>query len=157
ADGTREERGSMLTLSELLLFALTAFFLGLPVWWQWRLVWLYWFHPADPPLLEAELPDVAVLLPLRGADPSLRDCLRRLLRQDYPRYSVRIIMDSPQDPAWELVRSILAEDPDAGGVVRVSTLRHPCPTCSLKVSAQMQAIRELDDSVRVIALIDADA
>src|SRR4051812_44958773 len=103
----------MLTLSEMVLFALTAFFLALPVWWQLRLIWLYWFRPADPPLLEAELPEVAVLLPLRGADPSLRDCLRGLLRQDYPRYSVRIIIDSPQDPAWELVRSILAEHPDA--------------------------------------------
>ena len=94
----------MLTLPEWLLFFLTAFFLGLPVWWEWRLVWLYFFRPADPPLLEAELPEVAVLMPLRGADPSLRHCLRGLLQQDYPCYSIRIILDCPSDPAAELVR-----------------------------------------------------
>jgi glycosyl transferase family 2 len=146
----------VLNPAEALLFALTALGLGLPVWWAWRLVGLYLFRPADPPLPEADLPKVAVLLPLRGADPSLRDCLRGLLRQDYPRYSVRVVVDSPEDPAWEFVRAALAEGPGSDVDVRASTLKRPCPTCTLKVSAQMQAIGELEDSVQVIALIDAD-
>jgi hypothetical protein len=39
----------------------------------------------------------------------------------------------------------------------VGTLAQPCGTCSLKISAQIQAVRELDETVEVIALIDADA
>jgi cellulose synthase/poly-beta-1,6-N-acetylglucosamine synthase-like glycosyltransferase len=79
-----------------------------------------------------------------------------LFQQDYPNYSVHVVIDSPEDPASELVRAALAEDRQLDVDVRVSTLKRPCPTCTLKVSAQMQAIGELEDSVQVIALIDAD-
>jgi hypothetical protein len=147
----------MLTLAEFVLFALVAFFLALPVVWAWRLVLLYVFREADPPLAEADLPRVAVILPLRGADPSLHGCLRGLLEQDYPRYSLRIVIDSLTDPAWDLVPQFLAEGHGPNVDVRVSALRRPCDTCTLKPSAQMQAVAELDESVEVIALIDADA
>jgi cellulose synthase/poly-beta-1,6-N-acetylglucosamine synthase-like glycosyltransferase len=98
----------MLSLPELCLFALVALFLGLPVFWAWRLALLYLFRPAAPPLDDAELPSVAVIVPLRGADPSLAACLRGVLRQDYPRYRVRIMIDSPSDPAWGVVPRILS-------------------------------------------------
>jgi cellulose synthase/poly-beta-1,6-N-acetylglucosamine synthase-like glycosyltransferase len=147
----------VLNLPETLLFALSAIFLGLPLWWMWRLVGAYLFRPADPPLPEDRLPSAVVILPLRGADPSLRDCLCGLLAQDYPRYSIRIIIDSPDDPAWDLAREVLSEGHRRDVDVRLSGLERPCDTCSLKISAQLQAVAELDDSVEVVALIDADA
>ena len=48
---------------------------------------------------DEELPKAAVLLCLRGADPSLPTCLRRLLRQDYPDYELFVAVDSKSDPA----------------------------------------------------------
>jgi Glycosyl transferase family 21 len=146
----------VLTLPALLAFVIVIVFLGLPVWWYWRLVWLFVFHSAVPSMPDEQLPEAAVLLPLRGADPSLRECLRGLLRQDYPRYSVRIVIDSLEDPAWELVQSVLAEDPNSHVNVKVSPLKQLCQTCTLKLSAQMQTIAELEDMVEVITLIDAD-
>jgi hypothetical protein len=147
----------MLTLPELLLLAYVAFFLALPVFWGWRLALLYVFRPAAPPLADADLPSVAVILPLRGADPSLRGCLGGLLDQDYPRYSVRIVIDSLADPAWDLVPEILAGGHGPHVDVRVTTRTEACDTCTLKISAQIQAVAELDESVEVVALIDADA
>jgi cellulose synthase/poly-beta-1,6-N-acetylglucosamine synthase-like glycosyltransferase len=101
-----------------------------------------------------ELPHVAVLLPLRGADPSLAACLRGLLNQDYPRYDLRIIIDSREDPAWNLVHEILG--PDGDPRVTVSLLQSPRPTCGLKSSALLQAIGTLDRSCQAVVLIDAD-
>jgi Glycosyl transferase family 21 len=146
----------MLTPPEFVLLALVALFLGLPVFWAWRLAFWYLFREASPPLADSELPSVAVILPLRGADPSLRACLRGLLNQDYPRYGVRIIIDSLVDPAWDVVPPILDEGHGANVDVRVGTLQRHCDTCTLKISAQMQVVSELEESVQVIAMIDAD-
>ena len=44
-------------------------------------------------IADEELPKAAILLCLRGADPTLRTCLRRLLRQDYPDYELFVCVD----------------------------------------------------------------
>jgi hypothetical protein len=90
---------------------------------------------------------------VRG-DPSLGSCLRGLLAQNYPRYDVRIVIDSGADPAGEVVRRAVAAHPAAAALV--SCLERGRPTCSLKLSALIQAITALDDSFPVVALIDAD-
>src|SRR5436309_2007209 len=83
--------------------------LSVPVSWSWRLAIRYLFHPEAAPLPDERLPRAAVILPLRGADPFLRDCLIGLLGQDYPRYSLHIVIDHADDPAHELVLKVLAE------------------------------------------------
>lgn len=148
---------SMLDLPTTLLFAGTLIFLLLPVLMAWRLVGQIVFRPSDPALPEDQLPPVAVVLPLRGADPSLSDCLRGLLQQDYPRYTLRIVIDSLEDPAWEVVPEILASGHGSNVEVRVATVRERCSTCTLKISAQMQAVAELEPEYTIIAMADADA
>ncbi|QLE59073.1 glycosyltransferase family 2 protein [Nostoc sp. TCL26-01] len=100
------------------------------------------------------LPKTAVLLCLRGADPFLGDCLRSLLKQNYPRYDLKVIVDSQQDPAWQVVRGII-DELDAANV-QVSHLRTVRQSCSLKCSSLIQAVSDLDDSYKVVALVDAD-
>ncbi len=146
----------MVLIPELALFSLLSVFLTLPVLWAWRFVGAYLFR-SDCPNGDSELPHAAVILPLRGADPYLCQCLRALLHQDYPYYQVCIIIDGPEDPAWAVVQQALAEGTGSHVEVRVTSLRYPLATCSLKVSAQIQAIAELEDDIEVIALIDADA
>lgn len=125
----------------------------------WQLVWAWRFVKQFPPrapriVNEEALPPAVVVLPVRGADPSLTGCLHGLLNQDYPHYSVRIIVDSLEDPAWNLVREILGDDP--GPSIQVSPLQARRETCGLKTSALLQAIATLDESCQVVALIDAD-
>jgi glycosyltransferase involved in cell wall biosynthesis len=102
----------------------------------------------------APCPKTAVILCLRGSDPFLSTCLEGILHQDYPRYDVRIVIDSPDDPAWETVAQAVARSGRTD--VRVRPLTERRPTCSLKCSSLLQAVSELDTSYEVIALLDAD-
>lgn len=138
------------------LFAVTALFVLLPVYWAWRLAALYWFNKPAP-CRDDELPKVAVILSLRGADPSLVNCVGGLLRQDYPRYALRIVIDNRQDPAWDMVHGILAQGVPPHVDVQVSVLEQRRDTCSLKVSAQLQAIAQLHADCEAVVLIDADS
>lgn len=107
-----------------------------------------------PPLSDDDLPKAAVILSLRGADLSLRKCLEGLLQQNYPNYEVRIVLDSDEDPSAAIVSAALEKNwliP-----VTVKVLRERLPTCSLKSSALLQTVRELDDSIAAIAIVDSD-
>lgn len=122
------------------------------------LCWAVRFSALYPPPTsvtddETDLPRVAVLLAVRGADPSLPACLEGLLTQNYPDYELRIIIDSRSDPAWEIVTATLAHYPAAAAHVEALAVRQ---TCSLKLSALVQALGGLDDSFGAVALIDAD-
>ena len=136
--------------------ALLAFFTLLPVAGM-AIAWGYFayrtnkgFKPPRP------LPEVAVLLPLRGADPSLEACLKGLLAQDYPAYRAYVVIDSAEDPAQAVVARVLdGADPRAASV-RVETRRILGTHCSAKLSAQRQVLTALDGNVAVIAFLDAD-
>ena len=102
---------------------------------------------------DSELPQAAIALCLRGADPFLSKCLQALLNQNYPNYELRIVIDSKEDPAWAMVNEIMLQ---ADIPVHISTLRIRRETCSLKCSALIQAVTELEPDCEIIALIDAD-
>jgi len=108
----------------------------------------------DPTASGLSWPRTAVVVCLRGSDPFLADNLRAVLDQDYPDYSVHIVVDSPDDPAWDAVRKVVAQF-DAQRV-RVTTLEERKETCSLKCSSIVQVVSRLDDSYEVVALADAD-
>lgn len=100
-----------------------------------------------------ELPKVAIALCLRGADPFLSNCLQALLAQNYPEYELKIVVDSREDPAWEIATQIQNQTEIP---VQISPLRIRRSTCSLKCSALIQAVSELDCNCEIIALVDAD-
>jgi hypothetical protein len=104
-------------------------------------------------LPEGARPKVALVVCVRGKDPTLMDCLNAALDQSYPDYGVHIIVDSRSDPAWPLVKSI-ASAKRTPSVVQA--LHNPRTTCSLKCSSLIQAISTLDDSYEVVALLDTD-
>ena len=143
----------MLLALTFVALTLVLLFLGAQVYWAWRLALRY--PPAEPPAGRDEpWPRVAVILPTRGADPSLADCLENLLNLDYPLYDIRIVVDSEDDPAWGVVRDALANRPSAP--VRIALLEKRRESCSLKVSALLQALDGLEESVQAAALIDGD-
>jgi cellulose synthase/poly-beta-1,6-N-acetylglucosamine synthase-like glycosyltransferase len=106
------------------------------------------------PVEDAALPLTAVLLCLRGGDPFLPRTLSGLLSQNYPRYQVRIIVDSKSDPAWQVASDAVAQYPlrDA----KVCELKNYRVECGLKCSSLLQAVQSLDENVEVIAQLDAD-
>jgi cellulose synthase/poly-beta-1,6-N-acetylglucosamine synthase-like glycosyltransferase len=107
-----------------------------------------------PVVVDADLPMVAILLSLRGADPYLAQGLKRLLQQRYPHYEVRIVVDRQDDTAWEVVQNVIRET--GAPNVHVSLLRQRRVTCSLKNSALLQLIADLNETCEVIVLADSD-
>ncbi|MFL5329793.1 MAG: glycosyltransferase [Gemmataceae bacterium] len=101
-----------------------------------------------------EWPKAAIILCLRGADPSLERCLRGILSQNYPRYEVRVVIDHPDDPSRPVVERVISEL--GASNVFIQTLHHHRDTCTLKMNALIEAITALDNSTHVVALIDAD-
>ncbi len=110
-------------------------------------------EPSDAPKPEY-LPKATVILCMRGADPFLPDCLQGLLAQDYPHYQLRIVIDSPDDPAWEVLGNTLP--PDTTTPVKVSALTQRLSTCCLKCSSLIQAVSDLEADSEVVAILDAD-
>ena len=112
-------------------------------------------HRESPVILDdSQLPKTGVVISLRGADESLRNCLRGLLNQDYPRYQVEIIVDSESDPAWQMVQEVIRETGCKHANFLALSVRRR--TCSLKCSALIQGVTALDASHEVIAFCDAD-
>ena len=105
-------------------------------------------------LSNSQLPKTAVILCLRGADPFLPNCLKALLEQDFPYYDLKIIVDSQDDPAWQVAQDTVANSNATN--VQISPLKIASTVCSLKCSSLIQAISELDSSYKVVALVDAD-
>jgi cellulose synthase/poly-beta-1,6-N-acetylglucosamine synthase-like glycosyltransferase len=105
-------------------------------------------------------PKATIILSLRGTDPFLADCIMALLHQDYNDYQIYIVVDSVEDPAWQLVQQVLQRAEMRLTETRLSVTVRPLverrKTCSLKCSALIQAVREMDQTCEVIALIDAD-
>jgi len=98
--------------------------------------------------------EAVVILCLRGSDPYLSSTIGGLLRQDYPSYSIRFVVDHPDDPAMETLLECLSKSPFTR--YEIMTLRSPGSTCSLKCSSLVQALEDLDPSVHFIAQLDAD-
>jgi cellulose synthase/poly-beta-1,6-N-acetylglucosamine synthase-like glycosyltransferase len=142
----------MLSLAVFSAF-LALFFLAFQVYWACRFA-LRYVPRSAPKLMANGLPRATVLLCIRGADPSLLNCLNGLLHQDYPDYDIRIVIDSADDPAWDIVSATLARTDLP--TVKVNVLVNRQETCSLKLSALVQAIGELEEATAVVALIDAD-
>ncbi|MBI2479634.1 MAG: glycosyltransferase family 2 protein, partial [Planctomycetia bacterium] len=98
-------------------------------------------------------PMVRVVLCLRGDDPFLRDCIAGLLAQDYENYELVIVVDSTDDPAWEVAQEAVL---GASVPVTVRPLRVRSKQRSLLMSSVLEAVSDLRDDCEAIAIADAD-
>ena len=53
-----------------------------------------------------------IFIPCKGFDLGLTENLGRLLRQDYDDYEVTFVVESPWDPAYNLIAQVMAEHPE---------------------------------------------
>ncbi len=106
-------------------------------------------------LAEQSFPPTAVILSLRGGDPFLSECLKRLLSQDYPDYQLIVALDHPNDPAAAVLDQVIEEIQPTNLIVKVMTDR---PTRCTLVNHNYAAIaEELDARFEFVVLVDADA
>jgi cellulose synthase/poly-beta-1,6-N-acetylglucosamine synthase-like glycosyltransferase len=80
-----------------------------------------------------------------------------MLKQDYPAYSLHIVIDSADDPACEVVTTAIAEGQTPRAEVHVALREELSEYCSVKLSSQRQVLTRLDDRVEVVVFLDADS
>lgn len=101
-----------------------------------------------------------VILCLRGCDPTLDNVFAALASQSHEAWRLRVVVDSEDDPAWQVAQAAVARREATGASWRESVIE---PLCnwpdhgSLKCASLRQALRSLATDTRVVALIDADS
>ena len=103
---------------------------------------------------DKDCPPVAVILCLRGADPSLDSCLDAILQQDYPDYYLHAVIDSDDDPAKAALKRVARRHKNIR--IKIEVLKNIQQTCSLKCSSQLQAIKNISPKTKIVAFLDAD-
>jgi glycosyltransferase involved in cell wall biosynthesis len=111
-------------------------------------------HTPVAALPSEDCPEAVILLPLRGADARLEETLRRLIHQDHPNFSLRVIVDNPSDPAFEVAKRVAREP--MGQRLRIATIQQRRTTCGLQCSALAEAAEQLEETVVDVATIDGD-
>ena len=98
----------------------------------------------------------AVLMSLRGNDPSLRGSIEGVLSQGYDsQYQVRIVVDHETDPSVAVLKDLQKNHPH-GNRLTFTIMEPPLKTCSLKCHSLSQAVASLPPEIEYIALLDAD-
>ena len=69
---------------------------------------------------DGALPPVVMIKPVRGLDLGARENYRSFVEQDYPNFRILFTVDSPKDPAVELIRELARDSPDRVELVVVS-------------------------------------
>jgi cellulose synthase/poly-beta-1,6-N-acetylglucosamine synthase-like glycosyltransferase len=98
-------------------------------------------------------PKTAVLVCLRGRDPSLVDSLHALASQTHTNFEIHLAFDSQDDPAVGPARIFAAvcERP-----VKMHFLPKPTGNCGLKCDLQRHVIQLLASDVEIVVFMDGD-
>lgn len=107
------------------------------------------------PLAPDQQDSAAIVLSVRGTDPRLEPAIAALLKQNFQEYSILVVVDNKQDPAWARLQEIKARL-DFGNRMKIVPLENRLLTCSLKCSALVQAADMLPQQTRWVAFVDAD-
>jgi hypothetical protein len=97
----------------------------------------------------------AVVMCVRGCDPSLARGLQGILNQKYANYQIHLVIDSRTDTAWTVAHQIKQKH-DAENRLHIHELRDRSPTCGLKCSALVQGIGFLPVETKYLLLTDSD-
>lgn len=97
---------------------------------------------------------VLLIVPCRGAEPDLERNIGSVLEQDYGDYVVRFVVESTQDPAYAVIRRVMAAHPQVVSrvIVAGSTM-----TGGQKVHNLLAATEALPEEAKILAFADSDA
>lgn len=95
----------------------------------------------------------AVILCLRGGDPSLINCLNSINELDYSNYQLHCVFDDKSDPAIALVKNFFQQNQMNASF---HWLDERSQHGGLKCQALIKVIESLEPEIEVVALVDAD-
>ncbi|MEM9413349.1 MAG: glycosyltransferase family 2 protein, partial [Planctomycetota bacterium] len=123
-----------------------------------QLVYVYIFvrsvkrKPKSQLLSDKDCRPAAVIVCVRGIDPSLRHCIDALSQQDYPDYVVHIVVDHVNDPSHKILNELAKKSSQ----FQIHILEDQFETCSLKCSSLIHAYSKLSSDTEIIAHLDTD-
>ena len=97
---------------------------------------------------------VALFVPCKGVDVGLEENLHALLRQDYGNYEVTFVLESAEDPAYEVIQRVTAAHPQVDWGVRIAG---QAEWSGQKVHNLLAATAQLPRDVEYLAFVDSDA
>lgn len=108
----------------------------------------------DQPQRSESLPVAEIFLCLKGVDPFLNRCLEGLANQDYPHYTINIVLDSRSDEAAPHARLVQQQY----GADRINIIYRQIlhPTCSQRASSLMTGLADLQPDTEMAVLCDGD-
>jgi cellulose synthase/poly-beta-1,6-N-acetylglucosamine synthase-like glycosyltransferase len=103
-------------------------------------------------------PYASVVVPCRGLDQNLHDNLRALHDQDYPAFEIIFVVDSPLDPALEVIEQVRAERGSSASVMQARVLvAGEAKECGQKVHNLIAGVGASDERSEVFVFVDTDA
>ena len=96
------------------------------------------------------LPSVALIVPVKGAEPGLAANLASLAAQDYPRFRLLVCCADASDPALRVARASVGAD------CRIVVAGEPPPTTGEKIHNLLAAIDAAGSDSEVLAFADSD-
>ncbi len=103
-------------------------------------------------------PPAAVILPLKGIDPGLRENLMSVLSQDHPDLQFVFAFESADDPAYAVVEELVREAEDVHpGLSLQMVVAGISQQCSQKITNQLAALAQIEDRVEHLVFLDSDA
>ncbi len=97
----------------------------------------------------------AVLICVRGCDPTLQETIRAVLDQNFDDYRVHVVVDHRTDDAWDLLHS-LKDEYDLERRLEIHEMPSPRSDCGLKCQALVCGLSKLAAGTQYLALLDAD-
>lgn len=99
-------------------------------------------------------PQVCLIMTCKGDEPGLEANLEAVLQQKYTNYHTAIIVDSTEDPAYAVAKSVLSRRPEENSKIHISD---PAASASGKVAALLTALARDRGQAEVYAIVDSDA
>lgn len=105
-------------------------------------------------------PFCSIIAPCRGLDSDLKENLSALFEQDFPRYEIIFVVDSPDDKAVPVIEKVRGNFHHRGTEAqRISKIvfAGKAKSESQKIHNLREAVLEISDESQIFAFVDSDA
>lgn len=102
-------------------------------------------------------PRASIIVPCRGLDQNLHENLHAICAQQYPAFEIIFVVDSPEDPALEVIERVRSERGSAGSLSMRVVLSGEAQECGQKVHNLIAAVGATDGRSEVFVFVDSDA
>ena len=98
-----------------------------------------------------------LIIPCRGLDDGFRSNMLSFLRQDYPEYSLRFVVDSKTDPAYSVLADLVEKHSETSKACNIKILvADKASGNSQKIHNLLYAYKSIPENTDIIAFADSD-